>query len=144
MNHIDPVIRKTATSQWIENDRNYCRVFETVKAFLPDAFLDCFLSREGFHDYSIQGFSFFHDHETGYCLDIKIYKNTTRLTIRMYGIKNLQIDIPSLNDCINGTLSWGYCEFDRTETGDLCFSLLCDFQNSIELEFDTLDVSELN
>ena len=93
------------------------------------------------HDYIIENISITKT-TRDYCCDLQLSNNTETILITMYGIKALQVDIVSFQNCIQGKLTFGYCEFELTSKRNIRLSILCDMQNELQFEFETIGLTE--
>ena len=143
INDSDELIRKQAEIEWEKNCESYQQHFLKVKKHLPDNFINNFLLRNGLHDYIIENISISKTTRE-YCCDLQLSNNTETILITMYGIKALQVDIASFQNCIQGKLTFGYCEFEITLKHNIRLSILCDIKNELQIECETISFKKVD
>lgn len=135
-------VRLKAEKDWESRSIEYQQQFELAKQHLPSKFIKDFMSRNGLHDYSIVEIVLTKQPRTSAC-ELKLSIEEETVIIKLAEIHSLQIDIESLNYCINGKLSWGYSEFEITPCNTIKLSVLCDINNEIAIEFEKISLKSL-
>lgn len=141
MNDCDEVVRAKAEKEWKKNDEMYLKKLESIKEQLPRPFMKEYFSRNGMHDYTILGIHIT-QRECTYSCELQLSDGTEIVRITMLGLKSFQVDVNSFQYCILGKLAWGYAEFDITSENNISLSVLCDVQNEMQFEFETIKFVE--
>ena len=136
----DKAIREQAEKQWEINDLAYEQEFAEVKKHLPGKFVKNYLSRNGFHGYTILDISIFKEKRSYFC-KLKLSDGEETVLIEMDGIKALLVNVNSLTCCIQKSVAWGYDEFEITPYNSIKLSVLCDVQNELQFEFENIRFS---
>ena len=132
-------IRAQAENKWNKNDKDYQQQFLKVKKHLSKAFVKELLARKGMHDYSILGIDIDKGTQT-YSCELRLSNGDETVVITMERITSLQMELSSLCCCIQGSLAWGYSEFEITPDKQIRLSVLCDEENEMQFEFKTIQI----
>lgn len=137
INHHDEAVRAQAEKEWTNNALLYRKYFGEVQSYFPRRFMDEYLLRNGFHDYTVLGiYVTMADRE--YSCNIQLTNGLETVLCTMIGLKALQIDATSFQCCMLGKLAWGYSEFAITPENNLQVSVLCDLQNEMMFQFKSV------
>ena len=138
INSPDSTTREKANSQWEENAAKYRDSFEIIKHKIPNHVLTVIDRMNGFHDYTISGFSAVENSRMGYVCSLVLRSGERKFCLQMSGIKSIRIDIPSSQDCLRDGLTWGYHEIATTDAKTIQLSILCDIENELSSEFEDI------
>lgn len=139
INSSDEELRTKAEKEWSERSKKYGLRFEKIKKWLSCSFLKDYLRRNGLHDYTIIGIEISASKKIKeYSCKIKMTDGVEIVSITMSDLKSFQIDISSFQCCMLGKLTWGYSEFDFTHEKHITLAVLCDLQNEMMFEFDSI------
>jgi len=130
-------IRINAEKEWEQNNQLYRQKFEDVKKHLPQRFVKEYLSRNGMHDYCILGMNTVKKGRK-YSCELQLTDGIETVLITMIGLKALRVDVDFSQYCMLGRLEWGYSEFDITSENNILLSVLCDMQNEMQFEFESI------
>ncbi len=136
-NDPNEAVRMQAEKEWNANCSAYQEQFAQVQKQLSPGFTEKYLSRKGLHDYTILDISVTQKDRAHSC-QLKLTNGAETLRITMEGLKALQMDIVSFQHCIRGRLAWGYSEFSLTPEKNIQLSVLCDLQNELRFEFESI------
>lgn len=141
VNEQDELVRIQAEQEWNINSLNYQQQWETVKKHLPRSFVKNFLNCKGLHDYIVLGVSFT-KRGRAYSCRLQLTNGFEKVLVTMYKLKVLQIDVASLQNCIQGNLTWGYSEFEIMSDNYIQLAVLCDMQNEMTFQFKSITISK--
>jgi hypothetical protein len=141
INDCDNDIRAQAENTWNRNSYLYHTEFEITQKYLPKRFVRGFLERKGLHDYTIEGIAVKKEGRKYSCY-IHLSNKTETVLLTMFGIKSFHINVNSFEYCILGELAWGYSEFEMTVNKDIRLSILCDIDNELQFEFESIKLSK--
>lgn len=139
INDFDEKIRIKAEEEWSANDLIYNQRFKDIRKKLSRKFVEKYLSRKGFHDYIIQNIAIIKN-KKNYSCELLLSFESDVVKVKMLGINALKIDLSTFSECIQGNLTWGFCEFDITSENKIKLELLCDFDNEMIFEFEKINV----
>lgn len=141
INSDDRKQREDAEKEWEENCKLYSQKFNEIKKRLPRRFMKAFLSRNGLHDYTFLKICVEGKKKGRYSCKLQLTNSSEIVSIAMINLVSVQIDITTFSSCILGKLSWGYCEFDLTPAKNIQLSLICDIENEMRFEFQSIRIS---
>ena len=141
INSDDRKQREDAEKEWEENCKLYSQKFNEIKKRLPRRFMKAFLSRNGLHDYTFLKICVEGKKKGRYSCKLQLTNSSEIVSIAMINLVSAQIDITTFSSCILGKLSWGYCEFDLTPAKNIQLSLICDIENEMRFEFQSIRIS---
>lgn len=137
INDCDKNVRIKAEEEWHTNSMAYQKQFEKTKETLSRRFVKDYLQRKGLHDYLIKDIVITKRHRTYLC-EISLSNSIEDVLLTIVGLKAVHIDIASFLHCIQGKITWGYSEFEITPENNITLAVLCDEQNEMRFEFETI------
>lgn len=143
INDKNETVRRHAEKEWDQNVVEYQIQFEEVKAQLSRRFVTAMERRDYFHDYTVLEIALVRNKKGRYACEILLTDNIESVQIKMKDISKAKVDISTFQNCIQGDLSWGYCEFGKVSSNVLSLSVLCDLDNEMEFEFKSITLSRI-
>lgn len=141
INDSDEAVRTQAQKEWNENGLRYQREFKEIQKHISGQFINEYLCRNGLHDYNILCLAITGT-EREYSCQLQLTDGAETVLITIAGLKAFRIDATSLQYCIQGKLEWGYGEFEITPENNIKLSVLCDIQNEMEFEFESIKIQK--
>ena len=141
INETDATVQLQAEQEWHKNSLVYQQEFEKAKKHLPNEFVQDFLFRKGLHDYTIMGIAIA-KREHAYSCELQLTDALETVLITMFGLRSFRIDVDSLQHSMHGELVWGYSEFEIVSENSIQLAVLCDMQNEIQFEFETIKLTK--
>lgn len=141
MNSESEQVQLAAHNKWEHNAQVYAQEFEKIKNRFAPKFLKQFLFHNEFHDYRILDICLLFENCKKSC-ELVLSNGNTSMILRMMGLVACNLKIESFDSCVQGMLSWGYCEFDKGTPASVTLSILCDPRNELWFEFKSIELVE--
>lgn len=121
--------------EWAKNDAEYSRVFDKIKASLPESFLEIYLAEQGFHDRKINNIAFKDKN-----LKIEIVSQIKCfIEVEYKGVTKFSFNTEAFNSSIIQNVNWGYDEFEKVGDKGFLHSILT--LNGFELQIHFNEIS---
>ena len=136
---IEEVVPMLIEDYYSEETLNLTRWFisDCIYQIRSKRFVKEYLSRNGMHDYCILGMNTVKKGRK-YSCELQLTDGIETVLITMIGLKALRVDVDFSQYCMLGRLEWGYSEFDITPENTILLSILCDIQNEMQFEFESI------
>ncbi|MFA6309787.1 MAG: hypothetical protein WC677_08690 [Clostridia bacterium] len=142
--------RAAADKQWVENGKEYCKIFEEIKESLPKKFLKLYF-KLGFHDFKLCDIKINNKEESNnkkpVTVDIILTDEDKKWDIKYIGVKRILIDyLPEFteNDPYSETVGFddfGYDEFSRVDKNILAHEILFASGATILIHFTKISIN---
>lgn len=141
INSLDENERKKAEKEWSRNAEQYQQKFEQIKKYIPKDFLNTFLKCGMFHDYTILKITIKKKKKRYRCKMI-LSDGKEDICLELTGIQAIKMDVISFDNCIQGNLSWGYCEIDWLRKDKIIsLAIICDIENEMYFECQSIKLT---
>lgn len=137
INDTDPMIRAQAEKEWAINGLEYQKVFSKAAKRLPRKFIKAYLNRKGLHDYAILEMLFKQKGRASFGI-LRLSNGLETVLVEMAGLKAVNIHAETICLCMSGLLTWGYDEIEVTPQNTIKLAILCDIQNELQFEFQSI------
>lgn len=141
INSENEIIRLHAEKEWEQRQREYQIQFEDIKGHLSRRSVMAMERRDFFHDYTLLEVSLIRSKKGKYTYKLLLTNSIENVQIILKDINKAKVDISSFQNCIQGDLSWGYCEFGQVSSDIFSLSILCDLDNEMIFEFKSITLT---
>lgn len=138
INDENEIVRRNAEKEWDRMQAEYQIQFEEIKMRLSRRFIAAMQKHDYLHDYTILEIALTRCNRGRYACKLVLTNTMENVQITMKGISKAEVGICTFQNCIQGDLSWGYCEFSKVSSDVLSLSILCDFDNEMVFEFKSI------
>ena len=141
INSTDSNIRESAKMQWKTANAEYDAVFNKLAANSCPSDKEILLFCDQLHDSKITQIALSQSDRSSWQLHIHVIThNEEKAVLTLKGIEEYSIAAFSLEYCILGNISWGYCEFSKDNNELWHLSILCDMFNEINASFHSMSL----
>ena len=122
--------------EWAKNDAEYSRFFDKMKTYLPESFLEIYLTEQGFHDRKINNIMLENQR-----LRIEILsKSREIIKVEYMGVTKFNFNTEAFNSTIQN-IEWGYDEFEKVNDNRFVHSILT--LNGFEIQICFNEISAI-
>lgn len=145
VNSRDPVERQLGNDYWDAGARAYKHYFDLIKGKLPKSFLDHYLAHEGYHDYTITKIEIinYNNHQPSYNSSKIVLTLRDEFRVIHDGVRGFEIIVPPDTGWFEGTMQWGYSEFELKEKKLWEHRLACEMDAEIHIEFKDIYIEPI-